>query len=41
MGTNANTLPPEHQNLDLAAREGTRLYFSGPPSYVTARSPTR
>lgn len=39
MGTNANTLPPEHQTLQLAAPEGTRLYFSGPPSNVTGTIP--
>jgi hypothetical protein len=39
MGANANTLPPEQQTLQLAAPEGTRLYFSGPPSSVMGTIP--
>jgi hypothetical protein len=39
MGTNANSLPPEQQTLHLAAPEGARLYFSGPPSNVTGTIP--
>ena len=38
MGTNANTLPPE-QTLQLAAPEGTRLQFSGPPTNVIGTIP--
>jgi hypothetical protein len=39
MGANANPLPPDQQTLQLAAPEGTRLHFSGPPSNVMGTIP--